>query len=659
MNHRVRLVLIAVAVFAWAGLIASRLVTIQHFRSGELKERAERQYQNRIILTPKRGTVYDRSGHILAINVDRPSIYAVTDEISNAASVAQALAPLLERRAGEIEKLLTRRNGFVWLQRKVDPQLAEEVSALELDGVHFVTESKRVYPSGSLAGHVLGFAGIDNEGLAGLEYQYDQYLRGQPGLMVGIRGAKRGYLFSVGKVLKAPTGGQDLTLTLDATMQYIVEGELRAAVKETRSRSGTVVVMDHESGEILAMANYPDFNPNDYGAANPFARKNRAVMDAYEPGSTFKIVTATAALEQHVVGMDEIIDCGNGFIAIGSRIIRDHHSYDQLSFREVIGKSSNIGTIRVGIRVGEQGLYRVAEEFGFGSPSGIDLPAENPGVLRPVEKWTSGSIGSISIGQEVSGNPVQILLMAAAIANGGYWVKPYVVERVTDADGRVVYEASRERRRMIDDRTLRLLRELTRGVVVGGTGTQAEIEGVGVAGKTGTGEISAPRGGYIPGAYLSSFVGYFPFDKPRVTMLCLLDRPEGMYYGGDVAAPLFGRIGKKLVAHLEMARADQRFVKADVVEDDRGLDSPVDERGTSRPHKRILSQPAEALVMPDLRGLSLREAIAKLAELGLVPVIEGTGVGLVTSQRPAPGEPVGGPTVIRCGGMEIAREDGR
>jgi cell division protein FtsI (penicillin-binding protein 3) len=659
MNPRFRLILIAVVVFAWAGLIASKLVTLQVIRAEELGERANRQYQQRIVLTPKRGTVFDRNGRILAINVDRQSIYAVGDEVDDPAAAARTLAPLLDRRAAELERILSRRKGFVWLKRKADPPLAREIRALGLGGIHFVTESKRVYPSGRLAGHVLGFAGIDNDGLAGLEYQYDSYLRGRPGLMVGIRGAKRGYIFSAGKVLKKPTGGLDLSLTIDSAAQFIVEEELRSAVRESGARSGTVVVIDHFSGEILAMANYPDFDPNDYASADPFARKNRAVVDAYEPGSTFKIITATAALEHNLVKMDDIIDCGNGFIPIGSRIIRDHHSYDQLSFRDVIGKSSNVGAIRVGLRVGEQGMFQKASEFGFGAPTGIDLPAENPGLLRPVDKWTTGSIGSISIGQEVSGNPVHILLMAAAVANGGYWVKPYVVDRVTDADGRVVYEAEAERRRIIDDRTLARLRELTRRVVVDGTGTQAEIEAVPVAGKTGTGEISAPRGGYIPGAYLSSFVGYFPFDKPRVTMLCLLDRPKGMYYGGDVAAPLFGRIGRKLAAHFELARTDQRFAESGMEGADGDEGGNAAGKNAARMHKRILSQPTEALVMPDLRGLDLREAVARLAELGIVPKIEGEGSGPVSSQTPGLGEPLGGVTVIRCGGTSFARNSGR
>ncbi len=659
MNHRVRLILIAIVVFAWAGLIASRLATFQVFRSDDLKERAERQYQHRVVLTPKRGTIFDRRGRTLAINVDAPSVYAMTDDVEDPEAAAQSLAPLLGRSSSDVERMLTRRSGFVWLRRKIEPDFKDRIAALGIKGIHFVTESKRFYPAGPLACHVLGFAGIDNDGLAGLEYQYDSYLRGKPGLMLGIRGAKRGYIFSAGKVVKTPTGGLDVTLTIDSVAQFIVERELRATVEESRSRSGTVVVIDHHSGEILAMANYPDFDPNNYGGSSPFARKNRAVVDAYEPGSTFKIVTSAAAIEQGVVTMDEIIDCGNGYIQLGNRIIHDHHVYEELPFRDVIGKSSNVGAINVGIRVGEEQLHRMAVEFGFGSPSGIDLPAENPGLLRQTGKWTTGSIGSIAIGQEVSGNPVSIILMAAAVANDGYWVKPYVVERITDAEGREVYRATPEKRKILSGRTLELLRELTRLVVVNGTGTLAEIAGIPVAGKTGTGEVSAPRGGYIPGAYVSSFVGYFPYDKPRITMLCLLDRPQGEYYGGDVAAPLFERIGRKLAEHLEIQRTDQRFANFRLEAPYGSPDDPPSGSNGRGLTKRVLSQPETPLVMPDLRGMSLREAIARLTELGIIPVVEGSGGGRVVGQSPSPGEPIGGQTVVRCGGTGFAQSADR
>jgi len=660
-NHRLRLILIAVAVFAWAGIVLSRLVNIQWQRSEELRERAERQYQTRIELTPKRGTIYDRRGRVLAINVDAPSVYAVPDEIENPEAAAAALGAALGMRESEVLQLLNRRSGFVWIRRKITPEQQQRVRELGMRGIHFVTESKRFYPGGRLAGHVLGFAGIDNNGLAGLEYQFDGYLRGQPGLVIGIRGAKGGYPFSAGKVLRHPTGGNDMTLTLDSAIQFIVEEELRAAVERTGSASGTAIVMDPATGAILAMANMPDYDPNSFSEAAADLMRNRAVVDAYEPGSTFKIVTAAAALEAGLVEMDEMIDCGAGQIQIGNRPVRDHRVFYQLPFREVIERSSNVGTIRVGLRAGNERLWRMADAFGFGRGTGIDLPAENHGVLRPTRRWSDVSIGAISIGQEVSANPVQILLMAAAVANGGYWVRPHVVAAVRDAEGRVVYEAEVSGRRILEPATVGRLRELTRGVVERGSGRLAAIPGIAAAGKTGTAEKSVPGAGYIEGAYVASFLGYLPAERPRAAVLCLLNEPRGPYYGGDVAAPLFAAIGERVARELEMPFRDQESIirlppsnpLPAVLEEDLGSRRAPPQ---GRPLRRTLAQPAARMIMPDLRGLGLREALARLAELGIVPTVEGSGA--VVAQTPAPGEPVGGGAALRCGGTGIALDRG-
>ena len=646
MSHRVRLIMISVAIFAMAGVILSRLVDIQFQRSDELKRRAERQYQHRIVLTPKRGTIFDRRGRVLAINVDAPSVYAVPDEVGEQDRMARSLGSILGRPADELAGLIKRERSFVWLDRKITPAQKRKIEALGLPGIHFITESKRVYPAGRLASHLLGFAGIDNDGLAGLEYEYDQYLKGREGLMIGIRGAKRGYLFSAGKVIRQPTGGFDLELTLDGNIQFVVEEELRKSVEQTGAVSGIVVVMNHRSGAILAMASYPDYDPNNFSSAPGSALRNRAVVDAYEPGSTFKIVTASAAIEHRLVKLGEIIDCGYGSIQLGGRTIRDHQVFEPMPFSGVIEKSSNVGAIRVGLRVGQQRMGRMARAFGFGRPTGIDLPAENPGVLRPVDEWSKNSIGSVSIGQEVSGNAVHVILMAAAIANGGYWVRPYVVNSVTNPDGERVYKAQIEKRKVISRSTVNVLRSLMRGVVVQGTGRLAEVAGIPVAGKTGTAEVAEPGGGYIPGAHIASFVGFLPFENPQLTMLCVLNRPEGKYHGGDVAAPLFSAIGNRIVKDLELENIEGSEILMATARRDSGSETFRSEP-EDFPVKRILSYPAAALVMPDLKGLSLRSALERLAELGVVPQVIGNGK--VVSQIPEPGEPVGGQTTLHCG----------
>lgn len=650
MRHRPRLIFVAGCFFAWAGLILARLWIIQMERGPEYAERAERQHQSRIELNPKRGTIYDRSGRILAINVDVPSIYAVPDSIADPAAYARALDPLLDLDQAEIERRLSRRSSFAWLQRKIDDELRAKIKALNLPGIDFVTESKRIYPGGRLASHVIGFVGIDNDGQAGLEYTYDKYLKGRPGLMIGIRGAKQGYQFSAGKVVKEPTGGLDVTLTIDARLQYIVEEELDRQARATGSEAGIVVAMDPHTGEVLAMASWPDFDPNSNRRPASQMLKNRAVIDAYEPGSTFKLITAAAALEAGVVSLDDVFDCQMGSITIGSRTIRDHEDFGLLSFREVIAHSSNVGTIKVAALVGEEKLWRMADAWGYGKGTGIDLPGENKGILRPVARWSANSYGSIAIGQEVSGSPVQILLNSAVVANGGWWVKPHLVTSVRDSTGKPVFADRIERRQIVSERTVSLLQELTRGVVSEGGGTAAGIDGIESAGKTGTGQIAEPGRGYIPGAHLASFVGYFPVEKPRVVMAVMLINPEGLYYGGQVAAPLFAAIGGRMATELGIERSWQQRV----------AESPASASAQTRPvsgpaawkGKRILSQPVQALVMPDLQGLALKDAIARLATLGVVPRVHGGGY--VTRQEPQPGSPIGGPTVIWCNGTGVA-----
>jgi cell division protein FtsI (penicillin-binding protein 3) len=649
-NHTLRLILIAAAIFAWSGVIFSRLVNLQWQRSEELSEKAQRQYQHRIVLNPKRGTIFDRHGRILAISVDAPSVYVVPEDVDDAHALAETLQPLLEKPAAELERLLQLDSSFVWLRRKITPELKDEIKSLELPGIHFVTESKRVYPAGRLAGHVIGFAGMDNDGLAGLEHKYDSYLRGRSGLMIGIRGAKRGYMFSAGKVVKAPTGGYDVRLTLDGAVQFVVEEELKAAVERTSSKSGIIVVMDPYTGAILAMATYPDFDPNDFAEASADALKNRAVINAYEPGSTFKIVTASAALRSGLVGMEQVFNCGNGRIDLNGHTIRDHKPFGDLSFRSIIENSSNIGAIKVGIRIGSNRLYEMASRFGYGTGTGIDLPAENPGVLRPVSRWSELSIGAISIGQEVSANPVQILLMAAAVANGGYRVRPFVVDSVVGPDGEVIYQADPWSEKILDDASIARLRELTAGVVLRGTGKQAAIPGVAVAGKTGTAEKADPRTGYIPGAYVASFIGYFPADEPRVAMICLLDEPVGEYYGGQVAAPLFSAVGSRILRAMEIMPAGQERIGM-VPAAEVGTEHSLEEAGTP-PVKRILRQPDQVLVMPDVRGMSLRDALLRLGELGVVPAVNGSGK--VVGQSPAPGQPLGSEISLQCSGPKIA-----
>lgn len=652
MNHRLRLIIIAVFIFAWAGLLYSRLFSLQISRHEEFSQKARQQHLRRIELTPKRGTIHDRNGKILAININTPSVYVDPAEIEDPGRVISAAVDILGLDESDVREAVESGGRFVWLKRKAAQEEWDELEKLELKGVNAVTESKRLYPGSSLASHVLGFVNVDNKGQAGVEYSYDSYLRGQPGVMLSIRGAKHGYQFSEGTVLKEPTGGNDIYLTLDSRIQQIVEEELAAHLQLTGAQSATVIVMDPYNGEIHALANMPDFDPNSrFTATQRFARKNRAVVDAYEPGSTFKIITAAAAFERGVVSPEDTFDCQMGSITIGSRTIRDHHPFGVLSFREIIEHSSNVGTIKVAGILGEKPLWDMARRFGYGSGTGIDLPGENPGILRPVERWSPNSYGSISIGQEVSGNPVQISLNAAVIANGGYWVRPHVLLKIERSGEKGPLVPEIEKRKIVEDDVVQTLQELMQGVVSNGGGERAQVEGIAVAGKTGTGEIAQPGKGYVEGEYLSSFVGFLPAERPRFAILCTIYKPVGPYYGGQVGAPLFKKIAERMVSLLNIPRTSQRQLALDssgVMEE---LTRTVSVRRESL-SPRSLPDLEGALLMPDVTGLPMREALHSLASLGVVPEVRGGGV--VVSQSPAAGAKISGAVVLTGGGTEIA-----
>lgn len=655
MNHRVRLIIIAVFIFAWAGLLLSRLYVLQVEKHDYYVSTAVNQHQSRITINPPRGTIYDRRGKIMAINIDVPSIHANPGMIENPAEAAAKLAPYLQIEPKKLEKSLSKEKTFIWLRRKVDYELKETIEKLNIKGIGFVTESKRFYPGDRLLSHVLGYVGIDNNGQAGVELSYEEHLRGTPGSMVVIQGGKRGYNFSEGQMVSKPLGGHDVTLTINSSFQNIVEEELKEQVLSTGSVSGTVVAINPETGEILAMANYPDFNPNRRVRADIPNLSNRAVQHAYEPGSTFKLVTAAAAFEAGVVHPEDMFDCQGGSITIGRRTIKDHKPFFTMSFRKIIENSSNVGTIKVAALLGEQPLWRMAKKFGYGTRTGIDLPAENRGILRDVSSWSANSYGSIAIGQEVSANPTRILMNVTAVANGGHLVKPYVVSRVTDLAGNVVYQAKQEKTRLFSERTVKILKEFTRGVVTDGGGKDAAVRGLKISGKTGTGEIAEGSRGYIPGAYLASFGGYFPADKPEVAMICLLVKPKGKYYGGQVGAPLFARIAHRAANELEIKRDFQSDIVINRVADVSNM-TQIQDYETGLYRKRPLNPEKRDIAMPDVTGMDLRTALKLLITKEIVPEV--TGRGIVVSQLPAPGRTIEGKVELLCSGTTVANNSG-
>jgi cell division protein FtsI (penicillin-binding protein 3) len=535
--------------------LGARIVYLQVVQGPELARRAERQHEQSIAVEAERGTMYDRRGHVLATDLTVPSLYAVPPMIDNPASVARELAAVLGVAPAPLARRLTEPRAFVWLSRRIDPAVAKAVEDLGADGVRLMPERRRVYPKKALLGQVLGFAGADHIGLEGLERAYDRVLRGEKGWLIYERDGMGQRLFPKDLRYVAPLRGRDLVLTIDEVVQYISERELDAALAESGADGGTILVMNPADGGLLAMAVRPAFNPNDVDPRRPGLWRNRAVTDLFEPGSTFKIVAAAAALETGVVRPGDLIDCERGRWAIAGGALHDHEPLGRISFSEVVAKSSNIGIAKVAQRLGPERLARAIAAFGFGRKTGIDLGGEVSGRLKPTVRWSGRSLVTMAIGQEVAVTPIQLVTAYAAIANGGRLVKPHVVAEVRDGQGTPlpVRRDDGAETRVMSERTAEVLTELLEGVVSpGGTGALAALDGVSVAGKTGTAQqIDPATGRYAANRVVSSFVGFAPSRRPAVVILVAIDNPDGRGWGSTVAAPVFRRVAEATLRHLE------------------------------------------------------------------------------------------------------------
>lgn len=641
---RLRLMLVAFSICLWAVVVLLRLVQLQVFgRDGFLRQ-AARQSERTINLDPRRGLVLDRNRKQLAVSVDAESIYAVPQEVQSAARTAAALSRALELDAAarkELTAQLQRNRAFVWVRRKVDPVKARAVRDLQLDGIGFLTENRRYYPRRELASQVLGYVGVDNTGMSGIEYAFEDFIRGKAAKVTVHIDARRRPL---GSIDKPSTDGHTVVLTLDERIQYLAERELEKAVAESGAQSGQAVVMVPRTGEILALAHRPTFNPNRFGAYPSTRWRNRAVADVIEPGSVFKIFTAAAALQEKVVDPDEVIDCGAGGIEIAGTRINDHHPYDHLTFRAVMAKSSNVGAIRVAQRVGREGFNRYLREFGFGAPTGVELPGESAGLLRPTSRWSALSLPSMSFGQEIGVTALQMAAAVGAVANGGYLMKPMIVRQIEDSDGRVVrVNRPVAVRHVLESPTVDTLTDLLEGVVKDGTGRRAAVPGYVVAGKTGTAQKLDAAGRYSMIDHLASFVGFVPASQPALVILVSLDTPRGdRNEAGDVAAPLFARIAEQALRHLAVPPDDpERTLRLAAYRPQ--VAAPAAWRGEPASVEPV-TQPVASTsdrtdrAMPDLRGRSAREAAIEAARRGLI--VELRGSGQVFSQRPEPGTEV-------------------
>ena len=555
-GRRYFLLLVLLAGF---GVILFRLVNLQVLQAAELTARADRQHQKSVLLEGARGTVTDRHGKVLAMNVEVPSIFGVPTSLDNPGNAARSLSPVLRLRREEIEKKLRQDKHFVWLARKVEPEQGRRLEQLSIDGIGMVMEGRRFYPKGPLLAHVLGFVGMDGIGLEGLERRYESQLHGEKRLTILQRDALGRTVFPKGLREQAPSAGHTLTLTIDEVIQYIAEKELEEAVDHARAKSGAIIVMEPQSGAILAMAVSPRFDPNAVASLTADRWRNRALTDTYEPGSTMKVVVAAAALEERVMMPGSMLFGENGRMTVANTTIHDHEKLGWMTFAQMIQKSSNIGAAKTGMLLGEQRLYRYLQAFGFGQRTDIDLPGEVGGLLKSPREWGRRSVASISIGQEVGVTPLQMLSAVAAIANDGVLMRPHVVSDVRDQKGQPVKEIlPHVRRRVVSPATARTLTTILEGVVTSGTGTKAAIPGFRVAGKTGTAQKVDPRtGAYSSALSIGSFVGFVPADSPRLAMIVVIDEPQGEAWGGVVAAPVFRRVGEQALTYMGVPRDDQ------------------------------------------------------------------------------------------------------
>ncbi len=678
-----RRVTVVVSLLAlWMLAIGGRLVHLQVSQHERLSDFAHRQQQRSAQTNALRGLILDRKGRELARSLDVDSFVAVvSDEKFDARETAHKLASVLgldeTPLRARLEEAQKSKRHEVWLVRQVDPEPAAKVRELKLVGVRAIKEPKRYYPNGALAAHVLGYVGTDDAGLGGIELYQDASLGGEAGQTWFERDAKH-RAFGSFEIEAQP--GQSVVLTIDQNIQYQAERALAAAVEQSHAKSGTALVLDPHTGEILALANAPTFDPNSAKRVTDEQRKNQALQNIYEPGSTFKVVAYSAALEEKLVRPTDPIDCQMGSINLLGRIIRDTHSYGTLTITEALAKSSNVAAIKLGLRVGKERMFDYITRFGFNHKTGIELKGETRGLVRDPSKWEPTSMGSVAIGQEVGVTPIQMAAAFGAIANDGVRIAPHLIKEVQDASGAVVQRTTPESHAVVSAETARMLRPMLESVTVNGTAKLARLEGYSAAGKTGTAQKIDPRTrAYSKTKYVASFVGFAPVENPAVVIIVVIDEPvTGSYYGGAVAAPVFREIAESVLPYLDVApdaeikappSVDEQLARI-IPQSDAGQILEPEQTSAEKAQHAMLPQVVQAerrgemrdtvyavaaergLLMPDVRGQSVREAARICAQLGLE--LEAQGEGRAVGQSPAAGLHVEAGQTVR---VEFGRSD--
>ena len=544
------------------GAIWIKLYNIQILQHERLLNLSQKQHYRTLYSMSQRGTIYDQRGRELAVSVDTDSIYANPLVIEKPQQTAKILSSILNIDSLRMIKEFNREKGFIWIKRKVTPYEADTVESMKIKGVGFLKEGKRFYPKRGLAARMIGFVGIDNTGLAGVEYFYDDYLRGSSGRKIIEKDAFGRGINSADDYGGSLERGYDLRLTIDEVIQYITEKELAGQVAKYRAKGGTAIVMDPFTGEILAMADQPQFNPNSFNQYERGNWKNRVITDSFEPGSTFKLILAAAVLEEGIAGQNDIFFCENGELEIGGRVIHEAkgHKYKWLTLKEIIGKSSNIGAIKIAQRLGAKKFLDYIVKFGMGSKTGIDMPGESTGKVRELDKWSSVSLASISFGQEISVTAIQLVTAISVLANGGLFMRPHIVKAV-ERDGVAVKVFKPEViRRVVSEKTCREFTDILEYAIKYGTGQKASIEGYSLAGKTGTAQkANQDKSGYSEDKFISSFIGYIPSRDPKLVIMISIDEPEDVVWGGEVAAPVFREIARQSLRYLKVPSTNDRI----------------------------------------------------------------------------------------------------
>jgi cell division protein FtsI (penicillin-binding protein 3) len=649
-------VLVAVVLF-WGSAIGLRLYFLHVVRSADYRQRAERQQQRTFEVTPPRGIIYDSHKNELAISIKVDSVFAVPEEIDHPAATAKTLSKLLGLNTDDLlDKFQTQRS-FVWIKRKLNATESSAIQKAKLAGIYTQKEDRRFYPKRDLAAHVMGYVNVDEEGMGGLEYRYNGSVRGETGRAV-IMADARGRSFN--SIEQPALPGADLITTIDENIQYILEKEVTAAAAKTHPKGISIIAMSPSTGEIFGMANYPTFNPNEYAKYSPAAWTNRGVSETYEPGSTFKIVTAASAIEEGVASPSDVIDCQMGSITLFGRLIHDHARFGLLTVKQIMEKSSDVGAIKLGLRVGDERFATYIDRMGFGKVTSIDLPAEERGLTKPASRWTKSSIGSIAMGQEIGVTPLQIVRMVSVIANGGILYRPYVVKTIEDPNGNVLSETAPYGERVISADTAAKLQDMLEVVVAAGTATAGRLEGYTAAGKTGTAQKIDETGHYSKTKFVASFAGFAPASNPVIAIIVVVDEPSGQHMGGEVAAPVFKKVAEPILRYMSVppdapSYAPQYTVKQEARPDrNHALKPSIAAAGGFAPkyvmadfNPRSVDSDVEfgEIVVPDFGGKSLREVAEDCLRAGFR--LQSVGSGAAVQQIPPAGTTVSAGTRIQ------------